>query len=179
MFKAQDYFPLFVRKSSFLNGLLGAINTSDEKIYDAIKDLALQFNVKTATWGLAIYEKELGILGVADKPIEERRQLILSRYRGAGNINASMIRAIVDSYVPNCEVEISLENSVVTIKFVDLKGIPANIADCEGSINEVIPCHLNLEFVYLYNTWGQIEALGKTWAYYENLNNTWEQVSTL
>ena len=179
MFRAQDYFPIFVRKSEYLSNLLVAINTSDNKIHEAIQDLALQFNVSTATWGLDVYESELGILGVADKPIEERRQLILSKLRGAGTVNANMIRAIVDSYVPNCKVDIIFESSTITIKFIDTKGIPANIGDCENSINEIIPCHLGLEFVYLFNTWKQLEDTKKTWAYYEGLNKTWEQVSTI
>lgn len=179
MFKAQNYFPLFARKGQYLNNLLGAINTSDDKVYEAIQDLALQFNVSTATWGLSIFEDELGILGVADKPLNERRQLILSKLRGAGTVNATMIRSIVDSYVPGCEVEIVFDNSTITIKFIDKKGVPSNIADCENSINEIIPCHLGLEFVYLFNTWKQVEDMGNTWGHYETLGKTWMEVSTL
>lgn len=182
MHKSMKYLPIFMRKSLYLQELINALELVNDDIRNEIKDLDNQLYISKATWMLDYYEEELGIEKVADKPIDERRQLIMSKWRGTGNVNAEMIRDIVESYIPNLEADgllIEFVDSTIRITFTSLKGVPANIQDCENSIREIMPCHLALEFVFRYNSWAQIEATGNTWSYYETNNITWENLQTI
>ena len=39
---------------------------------------------------------------------------------------------------------------------------------------DVLPCHLGVEFYFRYLTWQECEALGTTWAAVEAAEHTWE-----
>jgi len=136
-----------------------------------VADLQLQFSVDTATWALSIYEAELGIVTDSMKPISERRALIKSKMRGSGKVDAAMLKLVVSSWTGGT-IDVSFEDSTITITFIDVIGIPENVGDVQFAIEEIKPAHLAVLYVFLYNTWQQ--AASKTWG--ELASYTWDQV---
>jgi len=114
-----------------------------------IEDLEKQLNIDTATWGLAIYERELGIKTNLNKPLEERRSVIKSKWRGTGKVDRALIKAVVDAYT-NGGVEVGFDGRII-ITFNDVKGIPPNLEDAQRAIEDISPAHLAIiyEFAYL------------------------------
>ncbi|WP_242856117.1 putative phage tail protein [Ruminiclostridium josui] len=123
-----DLLPPNYKNSREVIELQGAFEHWTEALNIAKDDLFLQLNVSTATWGLNMWEKALGIEIDVSKPLEYRRTRIMSKLRGAGTTTKEMIKNVSESYA-NGEVDV-IENNpdyCFTIKFVGLKGIPPNL----------------------------------------------------
>ena len=73
-----------------------------------VEDLSKNLYVKTATWGLDLFEGELGL--VTDKSIsyEERRERILAKKRGNGTTTKKMLKNTAEAFSGG-EVEV-IEN---------------------------------------------------------------------
>lgn len=139
-------------------------------------DLLLQLNVNTATWGLALWEKYLGLSTDVSKSNEFRRERIRAKIRGIGTVTKQMIVDVASSY-SNGEVEVIEDNASYSfkIKFIGTKGIPGNMADLSVTINEIKPAHLAFTFEYTYNTWSAV--MGNLWG--DVTEMTWYELSTI
>lgn len=119
-----------------------------------IDKLDEQFFFSTATEeSLGLYEAGLGLPVSPTKPIQERRELIISKFRGTGTFTEDFIKNIVKAYT-NGEIEI-IQNYVdysFIIKFISTIGIPMNINDVAYTIEEFKPAHLNFSFEFKYRT---------------------------
>lgn len=149
--------PPFMRKSEIYRKIFEAEAVQYANRDDAIADLQAQLSVDTATWALTIYETELGITIDSSKPLSERRAVIKSKMRGTGQVDAALIKLVVDSWT-NGDVDVSFANSTITITFTSVVGIPENINDVEIAIEEIKPAHLAVLYVFLYNTYGVLSA---------------------
>jgi len=146
-----------MRKSEIYRKIFEAEAVQYANRDDAIADLQAQLSVDTATWALTIYETELGITIDSSKPLSERRAVIKSKMRGTGQVDAALIKLVVDSWT-NGDVDVSFANSTITITFTSVVGIPENINDVEIAIEEIKPAHLAVLYVFLYNTYGVLSA---------------------
>lgn len=90
-----------------------------------------------------------------------------------------MIQDVASSY-SNGEVDVIEDNANYRfiIKFVGVKGIPANMADLTLTIEEIKPAHLAFEFEFTYLTWNEFDNYSKTSDEWDNLNLTWDEFET-
>lgn len=121
---------------------------SQEPVFNTLDDIRKQLSVDTATWGLDLYESELGISSDHSKPVEARRSVIKSKMRGAGKVDAALIKMTADAYT-NGEVEISFEDKII-IKMTSYHGVPDNLRDLKKVMREICPAHLDIEYRYRY-----------------------------
>lgn len=149
MNKLIELLPPYERSSKVFQQIMKAELIEFDKLAIDIEDLEKQLNIDTATWGLVIYEKELGIKTNLNKPLEERRSVIKSKWRGTGKVDRTLIKAVVDAYT-NGGVEVGFDGRII-INFNDVKGIPPNLEDAKKTIEDISPAHLVIiyEFVYL------------------------------
>lgn len=121
-----------------------------------------QLCVNTATWGLQYWEKTLGIPVEQGKDLEYRRSRIRSKLRGSGVTTVALIESVAESYT-NGEVAVKEypEQFRLEIKFVGTIGIPPNIEDLTASLREIVPAHLQWDYIIVYNTWEAVGAF--TW----------------
>lgn len=129
--------------------------------------------VSTATDLLSRYEKVYGLSVDVSKSNEFRRERIKARAKGVGTVTKQMLKDVATSY-SNGEVEVieNYEDCSFIVKFVGVKGIPANMADLTITIEEIKPAHLAFTFEYTYNTWNDISHM--TWD--EASAHTWDQL---
>ena len=132
------------------------------RLYYEVRDLLDQFFVSTATWGLAWWERDLGIEVDETKPLEQRRAVIRSRLRQSGTTTKEMLKNMAAAYSGG-EVEIIEYPSEYRfiVKFVGVRGVPPNMRDLRKDIETVKPAHLAFEFEFTYLTWE--EAKGYSW----------------
>lgn len=142
MNRLHKYLPPYHKKSKVFEEITRVESDEFDKLDLDIEDLSKQFVVDTATWGLAIYEKELGLPIKPDKTHEERRPIIKAKMRGIGKVDFLMIKAIVEAYTSN----------IVTIEFdgrinivFNMSNHNLNIQDMSRSIGEIKPAHLDFD----------------------------------
>jgi len=147
---------LFQRNSKIYQGIFEAESTQYDSRDAAIADLQLQLSVDTATWALPIYEQELNIPIDPSKPETDRRSVIKSKMRGTGQVDASLIKLVADSY-SNGDVDVAFDGSI-RITFTSVLGIPPNMQDLQDAIEDIKPAHLAVIYVFLYNTYQDLSA---------------------
>ena len=156
--------PYFYKNSEYVKQLMNAETKEVELLQNAAKDLIDNLFVQTATWGLAYFEKALGLKTDKNKSYEERRERIISKIRGSGTITIQMIKNTAKAF--QCgDVDI-IENASdysFKVKFISQKGIPANLNDFKAMLDEIKPAHLNYSFEYSYNVWNFLKNNNLTW----------------
>ncbi len=153
------YLPSFYYGSEEVKNIQACIDAENIKVKEAIQDILNQLFVNTATWGLDSWEKYLGLKIDKNETYENRRARIMTRLRGQGTITKTMLKNVCESFI-NGTVEI-IENSPdysFVIKFIDIRGIPANIEYLRSTIEEIKPAHLSFAFEYVYRTHTQLSV---------------------
>lgn len=137
---------------------------SEGEQFDQIQaDLEDQLNqrfVSTATWGLADWEKELGIVSPVGQPISQRRSVVRSKLRGIGKFSGRLLKNVAEAY-DNGTVDVSFNPAAGTfeVQFVDTQGIPPNLDDLKAAIDEIIPAHLTVEYEFSYLLIGDVHGV--------------------
>lgn len=148
MSRLLEYLPPYERYSKAFKEILKAEEIEFDNLGLDMEDLKKQLNIDTATWGLAIYEKELGIKTNLSKPLEDRRSVVKSKWRGAGKVDKVLIKAVVDAYT-NGGVDVGFDGRII-ITFNDVKGIPPNMDDVYNAIDDIKPAHLGIVYYFAY-----------------------------
>jgi Uncharacterized protein conserved in bacteria (DUF2313). len=133
--------------------LQGTFGNWTDALLEAKSDLFSQVNVSTATWGLNIWEKTLGIEPDVSKPYAYRRSRIMSKLRGAGTTTIAMIQNVAESF-SNGEVTIIEHNNEnrFEVKFTGTIGMPPNMDDLTEAIEEIKPAHMSYSYIYIFTT---------------------------
>ena len=146
----NNHLPPHLSHSKYFKELYRVQGIELNEIKINIEDLEKQLNIDTATWALDIYEKELEIKTDISKPLDERRAVIKSRWRGTGKLDNETIKRVIDSFT-NGDVDVGFDGNIL-VKFNGMYGIPSNMEDVFKAIEDVKPAHLRVlyEFMYLY-----------------------------
>ena len=65
------------------------------------------------------------------------------------------------------------------VTFPDVPGIPDGFEEMRKIIEDILPCHLAVEYVYWYITWAMMEEKFDTWGDIEELGLTWGELEKL
>ncbi|UKS30145.1 YmfQ family protein [Paenibacillus sp. HWE-109] len=176
----SGYLPNYYEGSRIVGNLLNVEGAEVASLNANVADVLAQFYVDTATWGLANWERICGLPTDGLKPIEQRRSVIKSKLRGVGTVNAAMIKNVAEAY-DNGEVRVTEDNAhyTVSITFISNHGVPANLADIQAALREIVPAHLAINFAFTYMTWSALDAHAFTWGTLSANNYTWAQFESL
>ncbi len=173
------YIPAFIANQEPIKSVLTSVGQTTGTMMVDVKDVLAQCFVDTATWGLKSWEQYLEISVNESKTLSYRRSVIKAKLRGAGTTTKAKVQETAESF-ENGDVEVILvpaENKV-QIKFTGIYGTPPNIDDFDKAINQIIPAHLLVEYLYTYLTWQQLDAAQITWADLDDAGFTWEEFET-
>lgn len=67
----------------------------------------------------------------------------------------------------------------VQVSFPEVPGIPDGFSEMKKIIEEIIPCHIGIEYVFWYITWAMMEARFDTWGDIEAGDYDWETLEKL
>jgi len=129
-----------------------------------IQDLLNQAFIDTATWSLDLWEEEYGITTNKLLSYEDRREIVKAKKRGRGTTTIEMIKNTAEAFSGG-EVNVIPHNNeyYFTIHFIGVKGIPRNMAAFKDMLEIIKPAHLNYDFAFTYNTYGDIRD--NSWDY--------------
>ena len=172
-----EHLPIFYHNSNVIRSFMESNSIEVDTLKAYIEDLSENLYVKTATWGLDLFEEELGL--ATDKSIsyEERRERILAKKRGNGTTTKAMIKNTAEAFSGG-EVEVieNFSDYSFIVKFVGIKGIPKNLTLFKNMIEEIKPAHLNYELAFTYTVWSMVMAADNTWNDFGS--KTWVELMT-
>lgn len=67
----------------------------------------------------------------------------------------------------------------VEVRFPEVPGIPEGYEEMRKIIEDILPCHLEIEYVFWYVTWAVLEGRFATWGDLEQKYPTWEGLEKL
>ena len=120
------------------------------------------------------YEKIFGVKTIGD--IDIRKSMLMAKLRGSGATTEALVKNVTESFTYG-EVEVVQDypNYTVKIRFVGEKGIPSNLEAVKQSLNQIIPAHLAIEYIFTYMTWDEFDRHNNTWNEWDALNLTWDE----
>lgn len=95
-----EHYPVQIQ-NKIIQQIYSAQQEQIDKLQTNVFDLISQFNIKTATWSLSLWEKEYGLSIREDLTIEERRGRLLAKKRARGVFNENMVKDIAESFGSN------------------------------------------------------------------------------
>lgn len=160
----MTYLPGYYGTSRVMRSLMDAHGSELDELRQALDGILDQLFVDRASWGLAQWEREYGIAVDETKPIEQRRSVIRSKIRGIGTVTDGLIRSVAESYT-NGEVSVEANYGVYTvvITFVSTYGVPPNMQDVQTAIRNILPAHLDVQYVFRYYTYSELISSGVTY----------------
>lgn len=157
-----QYLPDYYRGIREFEEIMNAEGEELGKLWSEIDNLPNQFSATTATWGLSLWESELGLAVDPTKPTEWRRERIRAKLRGLGTTTKQMIKNAAAAFSGGevDVIEYPAEHRFV-IKFIGVKGIPPNMAGFIEMLEQIKPAHLAYSFKYTYTVWSIVKNI--TW----------------
>jgi uncharacterized protein YmfQ (DUF2313 family) len=172
-----SYLPQYYETSRVMQADMQAKGVEMDLLYQALDETLEQFFVRTATWGLDFWERELGIETDRLKPVEQRRAVVESKLRGAGKFSGRQVANVAEAYAGGkVDVTFQPEAWSFTVSFVDTMGIPPNIDDLKRAIDELKPAHMAVEYKYRYLVWDDLDKKQKTWDELDAASLTWNEL---
>lgn len=108
------------------------------------------------------WENICGITTEYSKPLEVRRAIVKSRIQGAGTVTVPVVRDLADTlYGASTVVTEDFNGGKIVVTLVGKRGIPADKADVERELRELIPAHLGIALEFTWFVWNEFDAF--TW----------------
>jgi len=159
----MSYLPEFYQQIRDFREMMKTAGEEIGLLWNENDSVLKQFFVSTATWGLDLWESELGLATDSTKPVERRREIILAKLRSAGTTTKQMIKTAAAAFSGG-EVDVIEYPSEYrfVVKFIGVRGIPPNMPGFIAMLEQIKPAHLAYSFEYTYTTWDMLKSL--TWA---------------
>lgn len=153
---------------------LEALGASMDAVCAALSDIERESVLPTAEdVGLSRYEEILPY-HPASPGLAQRRAAIMALLRiDDGSFTLPAIRDTIRGCGIRCEVEESKTSQTVSIRFPGVMGEPSRFEAIRARIEQILPCHLAVEYLLQYLTWQTLEGYGLTWRKIESLGLTW------
>lgn len=130
-------------------------------------------------WGLSAVE-ELLRRRPAAPTLEQRREALAALLRIGGD--SFTLEAINDT-LRGCGLQaVASETGTpgyVEVRFPDVPGIPDGIETMQAIIEEILPAHVGITYVYWFSTWAELEEQLETWGDIEELGLTWGEMEKM
>ena len=112
--------------------------------------------------------------------LEDRRAALAALLRIGGD---SFTLAAINDTLRGCGVYALAEETGipgrVEIFFPDVPGIPDGFEELRKIIEDILPAHVGIQYVYWYVTWEELERRFATWGELESRGLTWGEIEKL
>lgn len=110
---------------------------------------------------------------------ERRRAALAALLRVSGD---SFTLSAINDNLAGCGLNAVAQESgeqTVAVSFPEVPGIPDGFEQMRKIIEDILPCHLEVEYVFWYVTWGLMEQKYPKWAELEAVGATWEELEKM
>ncbi len=129
--------------------------------------------VSAGDWGLEAYEEIMPF--VPEYPdLQRRREAIMALLRIDW---CSFTLSALRSTIAGCGVEAELteaqEPECVCVRLLGVRGIPDNFAEIARRLEQILPCHLGIEYIFTWLIWQELEDSFPDWDALETPQFSW------
>ena len=129
--------------------------------------------------GLEAVERLLARCPVALDTAHRRAALAALLRIGGDSFTLSAINDNLKGCGLNAVASEGEEAQTVEVRFPEVPGIPEGFEEMRSIIEEILPCHLQINYVFWYITWAIMERRFQTWGDIERLELSWEELEKL
>lgn len=112
--------------------------------------------------------------------LERRREALAALLRIGGD---SFTLAAINDNLKGCGLNAVARETgqpgYVEVYFPEVPGIPEGFEEMRAIIEDILPCHLGITYVYWYITWALMEQRFHTWGAAEAAQHSWEELEKL
>ena len=126
---------------------------------------------RAESWGLERWRQLFGLLPAADEAGQLRESIRALLRIGADH---ATLKAIRDT-LSGCGLRVNVEESAtgtVAVSFPGVAGIPDHFEALKVNIEEILPAHVGVEYVFDHITWAKLESRG--WTFGDISAMTWD-----
>ncbi|MCI8870517.1 MAG: DUF2313 domain-containing protein [Lawsonibacter sp.] len=131
------------------------------------------------SWGL---EKILGLLAcrpAASTPKRMREALAALLRIGGDSFTLEAINDTISGCGVRARVDETGTPGEVEVSFPNIPGIPDGFEEISRIIEDILPAHLLIRYVYWYVTWAYLEGVISCWKEIEDRKLNWKQLETV
>lgn len=129
--------------------------------------------------GLRAYESILPYTPLAQSLVDRRNAIAaLLKIDEASFTLADIRSTLIGCGIPAFAEETDSPDTVI-VTFPGQRGVPDEIEQLKLRIESILPCHLVVEYKYVYATWQDIEGLFATWGDIVAANLPWSELERL
>ena len=167
-------------EAPYNGGELDAQGQALDGVDAGLEELARETDLVTAEdWGL---ERVAGLF--TRRPVaasaKRMREALAALLRIGGD--SFTLEAINDT-ISGCGVHARVDETdtpgTVEVSFPNIPGIPEGFEEISRIIEDILPAHLLIQYVYWYITWEELERKLACWQDIEDRQLTWRQLETL
>ena len=168
------------RQGSYTAGELEGEGRALDGVSAALDDLEREAMLDTAEGeGLEKLESLLARRPVAETAPARRAALAALLRIGGDSFTLDAINDNLTGCGLNAQVSETEEPGVVEVRFPDVPGIPEGFEQMRKIIEEILPAHLQVNYVYWYITWRELETRFDTWEDVERGGHSWGELEKL
>lgn len=130
-------------------------------------------------WGLERVEELLTRRPVAETPQDKRAALAALLRIGGDSFTLAAINDNLKGCGLNAVAKETDQQDVVEVSFPDVPGIPDGFPQIKKIIEDILPCHLQVNYLYWYIVWRMMEERFQSWGAVGGNGRTWEQLEKL
>ena len=135
------YLPKFLANDPAFSETQRVLSAEHEKYRLKVIDFAKQFHPQTATWGLKIWEEELGLPTDLNLDLELRRAKVMAKLLGASPMTVANTNKLVNLFTDDGKAYVDELPEDGTIKVV-IPSKKAHVNEMRDSLDEMLPAHL-------------------------------------
>lgn len=148
-------YPAFLAGSAEFRDLQQALEPELLELWAARDSILDQLCVETATWGMRYWEQTLGIPVDEGGDPDARRSRIRVKLLGADVTTVALIKSSAEIWSGREAAVREYANEFrFEISFVGYNGIPPHMRDVTASIRELIPAHLQWDYIFVCDAEG-------------------------
>lgn len=174
--------PLGVYKleESFLGAELDCVGRAMDALQEELERVQREMNLTTACEeGVERTANLFGLRPVTQDPQQLARSLAALGRIGWDSFTLAAINNTIGGCGLNAEVVETETPGTVTVRFPDVAGIPERFDELRRVIENILPAHLSVQYLFWYVTWAELESWELTWQMAQDQEMTWERFETL
>ena len=183
----QDYLASLLRPLGVYDLREGTVNRGELEAYGVrldhmageLEDTAREMNLTTAEgFGLERVEELLPYRPVCATPGQRRAALAALLRIGGDSFTPAAINDTLRGCGLNARAEEGGQPGYVKVYFPEVAGIPEGFDGLRAIIEEILPSHVDVTYVFWYNTWAMAAARHPTWGHAQDAGLSWYGAAT-
>ena len=183
----QDYLASLLRPLGVYDLREGTVNRGELEAYGVrldhmageLEDTAREMNLTTAEgFGLERVEELLPYRPVCATPGQRRAALASLLRIGGDSFTPAAINDTLRGCGLNARAEEGGQPGYVKVYFPEVAGIPEGFDGLRAIIEEILPSHVDVTYVFWYNTWAMAAERHPTWGHAQDAGLSWYGAAT-